>query len=201
MQRARLTPNAHRKPKLAPRRAGCNHCRAQGIRARPRQRGLARTSSIQKRGTVMRLKLTLLTLMAFGSTAAFADLEPWKDYSMSESVWTVTTIKVHSNMGDAYLEGLKKTWITSNEVAKKLGQIEEYHLYRSDFPDSGTFNLLLVVKFKNNEALAPTKARYEAFMKEFGAERNKKTTDIAQHEYPAMRDITGNYAMREITIK
>jgi hypothetical protein len=155
----------------------------------------------KKKGTVMRLKIILLSLMAFGSTAAFADLEPWKDYSMSESVWTVTAIKVHSNMGDAYLEGLKKTWIASNEVAKKLGQIEEYHLYRSDFQDSGTFNLLLVVKFKNNEALAPTKARYDAFMKEWGAERNKKTTDIAQHEYPAMRDITGEYAMREITFK
>jgi hypothetical protein len=199
--RLEADPLAHRKPKLAPSWARCNHCRAQGIRARPRQRGLARASSIQKKGTVMRLKIILLSLMAFGSTAAFADLEPWKDYSMSESVWTVTAIKVHSNMGDAYLEGLKKTWIASNEVAKKLGQIEEYHLYRSDFQDSGTFNLLLVVKFKNNEALAPTKARYEAFMKEWGAERNKKTTDIAQHEYPAMRDITGEYAMREITFK
>ena len=148
----------------------------------------------------MRLKIILLSLMAFGSTAAFADLEPWKDYSMSESVWSVTTIKVHSNMGDAYLEGLKKTWIASNEVAKKLGQIEEYHMYRSDLPESGTFNLLLVVKFKNNDSLGPNKARYQAFMKEWGEERNKKTTATAQHDYPAMRDITGQYNMREITI-
>jgi hypothetical protein len=161
----------------------------------------SRVPSIQNRGTVMRLKILLLALLAFGSTAAFADLEPWKDYSMSESVWSVTAVKVHSNMGDAYLEGLKKTWVASNEVAKKLGQIEEYHIYRSDFPESGTFNLLLVVKFKNSEALAPSKAKYEAFMKDWGAERNKKTTDIAQHDYPAMRDITGDYAMREITIK
>src|SRR6202140_3540467 len=160
----------------------------------PRTRNSCKTAPLinSKKGTVMRLKIILLSLMAFGSTAAFTDLEPWKDYSMSESVWTVTAIKVHSNMGDAYLEGLKKTWIASNEVAEKLGQIEEYHLYRSDFQDSGTFNLLLVVKFKNNEALAPTKARYDAFMKEWGAERNKKTTDIAQHEYLAMRDITAN---------
>jgi hypothetical protein len=161
----------------------------------------SRVPSIHNRGTVMRLKILLLALLAFGSTAAFADLEPWKDYSMSESVWSVTAVKVHSNMGDAYLEGLKKTWVASNEVAKKLGQIEEYHIYRSDFPESGTFNLLLVVKFKNSEALAPSKAKYEAFMKDWGAERNKKTTDIAQHDYPAMRDITGDYAMREITIK
>jgi hypothetical protein len=155
----------------------------------------------KKKGTLMRVKILLLSLMAFASTTAFADLEPWKDYTTSESVWQVTTIKVHSNMDDAYLEGLKKTWVASNEVAKKLGQLEEYHIYRSDLPDSGSFNLLLVVKFKNSEALAPNKARYDAFMKDWGAERNKATTDTAQHEYPAMRDITGDYLLREITIK
>ena len=73
----------------------------------------------------MRIKTVFLALaMMMGSTAAFADLEPWKDYAISDAVWTVTTIKVHSNMGDAYLEGLKKTWVASNEIAKKLGQIE-----------------------------------------------------------------------------
>ncbi len=150
----------------------------------------------------MRINMIVLALsMALGSTAAFADLEPWKDYTVSEAVWQVTTIKVHSNMDDAYLEGLKKTWVASNDVAKKLGQIEEYHIYRSDLAESGSFNLLLVVKFKNNEMLGPNKARYEAFMKEWGEERNKKTTDIAQHAYPAMRDITGDYNMHEIIIK
>jgi hypothetical protein len=150
----------------------------------------------------MRINMIVLALsMALGSTAAFADLEPWKDYTISEAVWQVTTVKVHSNMDDAYLEGLKKTWVASNEVAKKLGQIEEYHIYRSDLGESGSFNLMLVVKFKNNEMLGPNKARYEAFMKEWGEERNKKTTDIAQHAYPAMRDITGDYNMHEITIK
>ena len=149
----------------------------------------------------MRFKIMALSLaMALGSTAVFADLEPYKDYTVSDAVWSISTIKVHSNMDDAYLEGLKKTWVESNDVAKKLGQIEEYHMYRSDLPESGSFNLLLVVKFKNTEALAPNKARYEAFMKEWGAERNKKTTQTAQHDYPAMRDIIGDYIVREITL-
>ncbi len=149
----------------------------------------------------MRFKIALLTLaISLGSAAAFADLQPWTDYTVSDAVWSVTTIKVHANMGDAYLEGLKKTWVASSEVAKKLGQIEDYHIYRSDLPESGDFNLLLVVKFKNTDQLAPSKARYEAFMKEWGAERNKETTATAQHMYPAMRDITGEYNMREITL-
>jgi len=150
----------------------------------------------------MRFKIILLSLaFALVSAAVYADLEPWKDYSVSDAVWSITTIKVHSNMDDAYLEGLKKTWVDSNEVAKKLGQIEEYHIYRSDLPGSGSFNLLLVVKFKNSEALAPSKARYDAFMKEWGEARNKQTTQTAQHDYPAMRDITGEYMMREVTLK
>ena len=149
----------------------------------------------------MRFKVMWMTLaMAFASTVAFADLEPWKDYMVSDAVWSVTTVKVHSNMGDAYLEGLKHTWVASNEVAKKLGQIEDYHIYRSDLLESGEFNLLLVVKFKNNEMLSPNKARYDAFMKEWGEERKKKTTETAQHTYPALREITGEYHMHEITI-
>lgn len=149
----------------------------------------------------MRFKIALLALaISLGSAAAFADLEPWKDYAVSDAVWSVTTIKVHANLGDAYLEGLRKTWVASSEVAKKLGQIEDYHIYRSDLPESGDFNLLLVVKYKNTAAMAPSKARYEAFMKEWGAARNKETTQTAQHMYPAMRDITGEYNMREITL-
>jgi hypothetical protein len=149
----------------------------------------------------MRKKLIVLSLAAACvSAAVYADLQPWKDYTESEAVWSVTTIKVHPNMTDAYLEGLKKTWVESNDVARKLGQIEEYHIYRTDLPESGSFNLLLVVKYKNSEAMAPSKARYEAFMKEWGAERFRKTRETAQRDYPAMRDITGEYNMREIAL-
>ena len=135
------------------------------------------------------------------STIAFADLEPWQDYEVSESVWSVTTIKVDPNMDDAYLEGIAQTWVASNEVAKELGQIEDYEIYRSDLPQSGSFNLLLIVKFAKTTDLAPSKARYEAFMAKWGAERNKATTEKAQKDYPGMREITGQYNFRKITFK
>ena len=148
----------------------------------------------------MRYKTILLAVGMAVASAAYADLTPWKDYTESDTVWSVTTVKVHSNMSDAYLEGLKATWVASNEVAIKLGQMEEYHIYRSDLQESGNFNLLLVAKFKNSEMMAPNKARYDAFMKEWGEERNKKTTETSQHMYPGMRDITGEYNLREITL-
>ena len=150
----------------------------------------------------MRSKISLAVLaITFCSSAAYADLEIYKDYTVSDAVWSVTTVKVKSNMGDAYLEGIKKTWVASNQIAKELGQLEDYKIYASDLPESGDFNVLLVVKFKNDEALAPNKARYDAFMAKWGEARNKETNEMAQRDYPAMRAITGEYQLREITLK
>jgi hypothetical protein len=149
---------------------------------------------------ILRKVLGAVALTFVFSTAS-ADLTPWEDYQESEAVWTVTTIKVAANMGDAYLEGLKNTWVAGNEVALKLGQIEDYKIYRSDLPESGDFNLILTVKFKNTAELGPNQARYNAFMKEWGEKRNQETTEFAQKNYPAMREITGMYYMREITLK
>ena len=150
----------------------------------------------------MQIKSLLTTVLAIiFSGAAFADLEPFKDYDVSDAVWSVTTVRVHANMDDAYLEGLKNTWASGNEIAKDLGQIESWSIFRSDLPQSGEFNLLLIVKFANTADLAPNKERYDAFMKAFGEAKSKETTEYAQKNYPAMRDLTGQYYMREITLK
>lgn len=150
----------------------------------------------------MRIKPALLVLaLVFATALAVADLTPWKDYEVSESVWSVTTVKVNSNMGDAYLEGLKATWAASNDVAIELGQMEEYKILRSDLPASGHFNLLLMARFKDSNALGPNKKRYEEFVKKMGQKKLDETTEFSQKNYPAMREITGQYQLREITLK
>jgi len=148
----------------------------------------------------MRIRSILTVIALFTlSSAAFADLEPYKDYDVSDAVWSITTVRVDANMDDAYLEGIKNTWVTGNKVAMELGQIESWSIFRSDLPQSGDFNLLLIVKFANTADLAPNKARYEAFIKAFGEDKSKESTEYAQKNYPAMRELTGQYLMREIT--
>ena len=150
----------------------------------------------------MRIKSIVggLALM-FLTSVAFADLEPWQDYDVSDAVYLVTTVKVDANMDDAYLEGIKQTWAASNAVATELGQIEDYKIYRSDLPQSGDFNLLLVIKFANTADLAPNKERYDAFIEAWGQANADASTDYAQKNYPGIRQITGDYMMREITLK
>jgi anion-transporting ArsA/GET3 family ATPase len=60
---------------------------------------------------------------------------------------------------------------------------------------------MLVVRFADSAALAPNRERYEAFMKEFGEEQSKRSTEYAQENYPGMREITGEYRFRRITLK
>lgn len=150
------------------------------------------------------MKKTIAGIFAFAllfSSFAAADLEPWTDYDVSDNVWSITTIKVHSNMDDAYLEGIRDTWVRGQKLALELGHIESYHIFRSEMPESGDFNLLLVVRFADDSQLSPNKERYDAFMEAWGKENADAATAQAQRDYPGMRDIVGEYRMREITLK
>lgn len=140
-----------------------------------------------------------LVLFCFASIAS-ADLEPWTDYDMSEGVSNVTTIKVDSNMIDKYLEGLKSSWVPANKVLMEQGQIKDYGIYVSELPNGGDFNVILVVRFESAADLQPAKEKYEAFMKAWGEENQKKSDEIVM-TYPDIRTITGEYLFREITLK
>jgi hypothetical protein len=128
-------------------------------------------------------------LTGFASIAN-ADLEAWKDYDIGSVLSNVTTVKVDSNMIDKYLEGLKATWAPANDVAIELGQIESYSIY----------NVILVVRMKDAADMQPDQAEYEAFMKKWG-EENQKRSDKIVMTYPDIRTITGEYLIREITFK
>lgn len=149
----------------------------------------------------MHLKLLLTALLlSLVSTTAMAQLEPWEDYEISDALWNITMVKVHPNLGDDYLEGLRDTWVASNKVAKELGQIEDFFIYRSELSESGDANLFLVVKFANSDQLDPNRAEYDKFMKAWGDANESKTREITKN-YPSMRDITGEYLVRRIIVK
>ena len=133
------------------------------------------------------------------ATPAAAQLKPYTDYTVSDSVSNVSTIKVKENMVEDYLQGIRNTWVASNEVAKKLGQMKDYKVYVSDLANSGDFNVMLVATFGKTDDLAPNKARYEAFMRAWGTANEASTRTTTTTVYPNLREITGEYLMREVT--
>lgn len=149
----------------------------------------------------MKIKFLFIAAVLFlVSTSVQAQLEPWKDYEVSDELWNITMIKVDPNMGDDYLEGLRDTWVAANRVAMELGQIEDFFIYRSQLSESGDANLFLVTKFANSSQLEPNKAEYDKFMKAWGEANQDKTREITKN-YPSMREITGEYLVRAINIK
>jgi len=143
--------------------------------------------------------VSTLVLICFAG-AATADLEPWKDYTVSETISNVTTVKVDSNMVDKYLEGLRTTWAPTNEISKELGQIEDYSIHVSQLPNGGEFNVVLVVVMKDASAMQPDQSEYDAFMAKWSEESQKESEKVVM-TYPDIRTITGEYLMREVTFK
>ena len=149
----------------------------------------------------MKLHQLLLGMVLYSiANLAVADFEPWTDYELSEGITNVTTVKVDSNMIDNYLEGLSQSWAPANEIAKELGHIEGYWIHVSQLPNSGDFNVVLGIDFKDSAALQPDKAKYDAFMKKWG-EANQARSDELVKMYPDIREIVGEYNMRSVKFK
>lgn len=60
--------------------------------------------------------------------------------------------------------------------------------------------MILVVNFKSTADTGPSKAKYDEFMKEWGAKRQKESRAVTK-TYPDIRTITGEYMMHQITMK
>ena len=149
----------------------------------------------------MKLHQLIMGIVLYSvASMAVADFEPWTDYELSEGVTNVTTVKVDSNMIDNYLEGLSQSWAPANEIAKELGHIEGYWIHVSQLPNSGDFNVVLGIDFKDSAALQPDKAKYDAFMKKWG-EANQARSDELVKMYPNIREIVGEYNMRSVKFK
>jgi len=139
--------------------------------------------------------------IAFLAAPAAAQLQVWEDYEVSDAAWSVTMIKLDPGTQDIYLEGLKSTWVAANDVAKSLGHIEGYAIYANQAVAEGAFDLLLVMEFPSTEMTGPSRERYNAFMEAWGKENQEASNEKVLELYNEIREIQGEYLIREITLK
>jgi hypothetical protein len=149
------------------------------------------------------MKKIIITLacVVFSSIVFAKDrLEIYEDYDVGTEIMVVTTVKVDANMGDVYLAGLSQSWVKGVELQKELGFIQDWKIYGSDLPQSGEFNMMLVVTLANSADMEPNKEKYDAFMKKW-SEADETTSNEISAKYPEVRTLTGEYRMREIMLK
>lgn len=148
---------------------------------------------------VLCLALTV-ALLGLSETVS-AQLKFGTDFTTSDTVWSVTNVKVKSNMIPYYLEGIKQTWVTGNEVAKELGQIQDYAIYGNMLADSGDYNLTLVVEFKDLVQYDKGRTEYAAFEEAWLKKISEEKREEIVMKYPDMRTIVGEYLVRRIDLK
>lgn len=134
------------------------------------------------------------------SSPALAQMEIYKDYEPSQQVVEMTTVQVDDGQFDTYLQGLKSTWIDSNEVAKKLGIIKDYHIYWNPAPTVGTFDLVLEIVYPSVDDWAGSKASYLKFLDAYGKAKIDKGDETVRKLYNQIRKITGTYVLREVIV-
>jgi hypothetical protein len=153
----------------------------------------------------MKSKLLVVCLAASGiiglSGEASAQLKYGKDYTTSDGVSSVTTVKVDANMIGHYLEGIKQTWVTGNQVAKDLGQIDSWDIYLSELPDSGDFNVALIVRFKDMAQYEKGRTEYAAFEEAWLKKISEEKREGIVKTYPGIRKIAGEYLLRKVELK
>ena len=137
----------------------------------------------------------------FLATPIAAQLQVWEDYEVSDATWSLTTVNLDPGTMGIYLEGLKSTWVAANEVAKSLGHIEDYSMYANQAGAGDAFDLLLVIKYPSTEMMGPSKERYNAFMEAWGEENMDSSNETVRDLYNEIREIQGEYFVREITLK
>ena len=147
----------------------------------------------------------LLAVLAFSAAAPaqMQSLTYGEDYTTSEEVQAVTTVRVTPNRVDHYLAGLKQTWVPAMKIGQEMGLNAGHAIYVSELPLSGDFNVALVVFFEN--MAQREKANDPETAAEFQSKVEEKLSEDESFKitegYVKIRDITGEYLMRSVTMK
>ncbi len=134
------------------------------------------------------------------ATPAAAQMQVYDDYTPSEEVVELTTVKVDEGQFETYLEGLRGTWIAANEVAKSLGHIKDYAIWGVPYGENNV-NLMLTITYPSMAHVGPSKERYDAFMAQWGQERIDAGNKTVIELYNKIRKIQGTWLVRRIDVK
>ncbi|HWA60392.1 MAG TPA: hypothetical protein VG939_03415 [Caulobacteraceae bacterium] len=131
--------------------------------------------------------------------SSLASAEPYVDYTPQKGVWHVTSVRVDPNHIDDYVTGLKKTWVTAEEIAKRHGLIDSYSIKIKLNASDGQANVLLIEHYPSLASLEPDQARDEAMQRENYAAVPKETGQQMVAGYDKYRVFVGDDYWTDIT--
>ena len=156
-------------------------------------------SSAYNVGTTMKQLMITAAAVSLSLAAGVVRAEPYVDYKPIKGLWHILTIKVDPNHIDDYLVGLKRTWIPSEEVAKKHGLIDMYSVETKLNPSDGGGNVVLIEHIPDMALMEPNQARDQAVEKEIYAATPKADLDAKIKTYEGYRTFVGDDYYSEVS--
>ena len=149
-----------------------------------------------------RLAVALATLAMVPLATLSVSAQEGESWETQETVYNVTLVRIHPNMGDQYLNNLKRTWVTGVKEAIAEGLTTDYAIYSTITPNDAGYNLILVTEHPNlasfdataewREKIARIGERVEAIIS--GQETDRITSTV----YPEIRTIMSSKLVREV---
>jgi hypothetical protein len=132
-----------------------------------------------------------------------ASLTYGEDYTLSEEVHSVVTVKVAANRVEHYLAGLSTGWTRGRELAMEMGMLKDYKIYVSELENSGDFNVMLVQIYENaaQRSMLEDPDRMAAFRERMEAIQSEAESFEQSEGYSQIREINGDYLMREVEME
>jgi hypothetical protein len=113
--------------------------------------------------------------------------EPWVDWSPGKGVTEKQYIRVAPGHLDDYLTGLRKTWVTEQEIRKKHGVITDYVILLRNHRDSADDMICLITVYPSGASMDPDRTRDMAIESEYRAQLSKAQSDEMQTQYGTYR--------------
>ena len=120
-------------------------------------------------------------------------------YYTPGSVWSVTTIRIHSGMDQAYLEYLDTQLKKESEISIKNGFMKSYKILRAQDDDSG-WNMLILREYDSFASLEKNEEKADEVLRQATGIDDQKGMQ-GYTDRSKIREVVGTKFMRELVLK
>ena len=121
-------------------------------------------------------------------------------YYRPGTIWTVTTIRIHSGMDPAYLQYLDGAFKKDSDAAVEAKYMKSYKILRSIDDDESSWNLLILREFDGLASMEANEEKADALSRRVMGEDDGKQMQGYENRSKT-RQVLGTKTMRELTMQ
>jgi len=148
-------------------------------------------SITKKRSLGIALAMVLLALPAVGQIYR---------YYHPGTVWTVTTIRIHSGMDPAYLQYLDGAFKKDSDAAVKSKYMKSYKILRSIDDDETSWNMIILREYDSLASMEANEEKADALSRQVMGEDDTKQMQGYENRSKT-REVLATKTMRELILK